>query len=496
MSEALVRAGTQAESERLERLFHQLDANGDGRIDMQELYDGLNSLGYHHISKEHVEEFLRHSDVDGSGDLNMKEFVSYLQDHTKKLHIVFSKLDQNKDGAICINEIVEGFKKMGIFVSENEAAALLYRIDEDNSLDITFEEWWDYLLFHPSSDFDNIIKSWRNTTIVGSVHSQDIQVPDNYSKQDIVTGMWWRHLVAGGVAGAVSRTATAPLERLVAFLRCHGGPMRLGVFASFKWLLKEGGIRGLWRGNGINVLKIPVESAMKFVAYDSLKRLIVNNDKDRDLLLYERFLAGSLAGGITQTCIYPLEVIKTRLTLRHSGEYTGIFDCGKKLYRSAGWEVFYRGYIPNIVGILPYAGIDLIVYETLKRNYLDQLDKAGGSRDTGIWGHGHAIPLLCFGAFSSCVGQTATYPLAVVRTKLQNQAGLNLNLPKEQSVGGLFGGPGLFSYIMRTEGIKGLYRGMVPNLIKVFPAVSISYYVYEKTRELLISDDVTVHKVK
>lgn len=33
------------------------------------------------------------------------------------------------------------------------------------------------------------------------------------------TGMWWRHLVAGGVAGAVSRTCTAPLDRLKVFLQ-------------------------------------------------------------------------------------------------------------------------------------------------------------------------------------------------------------------------------------------------------------------------------------
>ena len=59
-------------------------------------------------------------------------------------------------------------------------------------------------------------------------------------------------------------------------------------------------------------------------------------------------------------------------------------------------------------------------------------------------------------------------------------AGLNLNLPKEQTHAW-----GLFKYILRTEGPKGLYRGMVPNFCKVAPAVSISYFVYERTRERL-----------
>ena len=104
------------------------------------------------------------------------------------------------------------------------------------------------------------------------------------------------------------------------------------VVDAFQWLLKEGGVRGLWRGNGINVFKIAPESAIKFAAYDSLKRL-VRGDVDRELALYERFLAGSMAGGISQTAIYPLEVMKTRLALRRTGEYDGIFDCAKKLYK-------------------------------------------------------------------------------------------------------------------------------------------------------------------
>jgi solute carrier family 25 phosphate transporter 23/24/25/41 len=56
-----------------------------------------------------------------------------------------------------------------------------------------------------------------------------------------------------------------------------------------------------------NRLQIAPESAIKFAAYDTLKRLI-KGDSDRDIQTWERFLAGSLAGGVSQTTIYPLEV--------------------------------------------------------------------------------------------------------------------------------------------------------------------------------------------
>jgi len=60
-----------------------------------------------------------------------------------------------------------------------------------------------------------------------------------------------------------------------------------------------------------------------------------------------------------------LEVLKTRLAIRKSNQYKGIFDCVQIMYYREGMRSFYRGYIPNLLGILPYAGIDLAVYEVI-----------------------------------------------------------------------------------------------------------------------------------
>ena len=62
--------------------------------------------------------------------------------------------------------------------------------------------------------------------------------------------------------------------------------------------------------------------------------------------------------------------MKTRLALRKTGQYKGIFDAAKAIYQLEGLKPFYRGYAPNIIGIIPYAGIDLAIYETLKNMYL------------------------------------------------------------------------------------------------------------------------------
>lgn len=58
-----------------------------------------------------------------------------------------------------------------------------------------------------------------------------------------------------------------------------------------------------------------------------------------------------------------LQVLKTRLTLRKTGQYSGMADCARQILKTEGVRAFYRGYLPNTLGIIPYAGIDLAVYE-------------------------------------------------------------------------------------------------------------------------------------
>nr|CAI5853493.1 unnamed protein product [Callosobruchus analis] len=234
-------------------------------------------------------------------------------------------------------------------------------------------------------------------------------------------------------------------------------------------MVREGGVTGLWRGNGINVLKIAPESALKFAAYEQVKRLIKGDSKNQ-LAIYERFMAGALAGAISQTAIYPMEVLKTRLALRKTGQYKSIADAAYKIYVTEGLMSFYRGYIPNILGIVPYAGIDLAVYETLKKKYITS---HSSNEQPSFW------TLLACGSVSSTLGQMCSYPLALVRTRLQAQVIHPTIDPSSATM------TGMFRTIIEKEGLLGLYRGITPNFVKVIPAVSISYVVYEYSSRLL-----------
>ncbi|XP_076263108.1 short Calcium-binding Mitochondrial Carrier [Rhynchophorus ferrugineus] len=449
------------DEERLEKLFMKLDKNGNGKIDIHDLSDALHEHG---VDQGYAERFLRNSQS-SSGDISLADFIYYVREHEKNLRLHFSNLDKNKDGKIDLEELIRAFCDLGIPLDRKEATNLLQRMDQDGSLNISYDEWRDFLLLAPSNNIQDLITYWRHSTYLDI--GEDMNIPDDFTQSEMQTGMWWRHLAAGGVAGAVSRTCTAPLDRLKVFLQVQPSKQKIGD--CLQNMIKEGGVAGLWRGNGINVLKIAPESAIKFAAYEQVKRLIKGDSKN-SLTIYERFCAGAMAGGISQTAIYPLEVLKTRLALRKTGQYKSIADAAYKIYVGEGLRSFYRGYIPNILGIIPYAGIDLAVYETLKKKYFKT---HSSDEQPSFW------MLLACGSASSTLGQMCSYPLALVRTRLQAQVLHPAIDPSTVTM------TGVFKTIIEKEGVFGLYRGITPNFIKVMPAVSISYVVYEYSSRML-----------
>ncbi|KAL6110427.1 slc25a23 [Pungitius sinensis] len=454
----------QEREKRWAQLFDQLDLNKDGHIDIIELRTGLAGRG---LSKASLEKIVEAGDTNQDGVLDFKEFTQFLRAHEKDLKLMFRSLDKNNDGQIDAAEIQHSLHTIGVEVSLEDATRILQRMDKDGTMTIDWNEWRDFFLFKPLTNIEDVARYWKRSMMLDI--GEQLTVPDDFTEEEKKSGYVWRQLMAGAFAGSVSRTGTAPLDRLKVFRQVHGFvDFKGNVLSSFRYMLKEGGLRSLWRGNGINVLKIAPETAIKFTAYEKIKNLMRSHNEKRNLRVHERFVAGSLAGATAQTAIYPMEVLKTRLTLGKTGQYSGIAVCAKQILQREGITAFYKGYVPNLLSIVPYAGVDLAVYETLKFTWLN---RNRGLADPGV------MVLVGCGAVSSTCGQLASYPLALIRTRMQAQASVK-GAPKPSMLASLHS-------IVTQEGVAGLYRGISPNLLKVIPAVSVSYVVYEYTRIVL-----------
>ncbi|XP_027712585.1 calcium-binding mitochondrial carrier protein SCaMC-1-like [Vombatus ursinus] len=449
---------------RFENLFQKLDRNGDGKVDIIELQEGLKNLGIP-LGQDAEKKIFNIGDTNRDGQLDFGEFMKYLKDHEKKMRLAFKSLDKNNDGKVEASEVVQSLKILGIDISERQAKKILQSIDADGTMSVDWNEWRDYFLLNPAENIEEIVHFWKHSGIdIGD----SLSIPDEFTEEEKRSGQWWRQLLAGGIAGAVSRTSTAPLDRLKVMMQVHGSKSnKMNLVGGFKQMVKEGGIRSLWRGNGVNVIKIAPETAVKFWAYEQYKKWLTSDGAK--LGTVERFISGSAAGITAQTFIYPMEVLKTRLAVAKTGQYSGMYDCAKKILKYEGVKAFYKGYIPNFLGVIPYAGIDLTVYELLKNYWLEHYVE--NSVNPGV------LVLLGCGTLSSTCGQLASYPLSLIRTRMQAQAMVE-GAPQLNMIG-------LFKRIVSREGIFGLYRGITPNFMKVLPAVSISYVVYEKMKESL-----------
>ncbi len=160
-------------------------------------------------------------------------------------------------------------------------------------------------------------------------------------------------------------------------------------------------------------------------------------------------------------------MIRTRLGVAPVGTYKGISDCAKQVYTKEGMRAFYRGITPSMTGIIPYAGTDIATFEIVKQYMVERYD-----------GEPPGYVLIGTGMFASSVAQFVSYPFALVRTRLQAQ-GMGGETNRYN---------GMVDVVIKTvqrEGLPGLYKGLLPNLLKLAPAAGISWYTFEKAKILM-----------
>nr|CAB3449259.1 unnamed protein product [Digitaria exilis] len=282
-----------------------------------------------------------------------------------------------------------------------------------------------------------------------------------------------RRLVSGAIAGAVSRTFVAPLETIRTHLMVGsvGADSMAGVF---QWIMQNEGWTGLFRGNAVNVLRVAPSKAIEHFTYDTAKKFLTPKaDEPPKIPIPTPLVAGALAGVASTLCTYPMELIKTRVTIEKD-VYDNVAHAFVKILREEGPSELYRGLTPSLIGVVPYAACNFYAYETLKKLYRRATGRRPGA-DVG------AAATLLIGSAAGAIASTATFPLEVARKQMQV---------------GAVGGRQVYRHvlhamycILKREGAAGLYRGLGPSCIKLMPAAGISFMCYEACKKILVDKE-------
>lgn len=284
-----------------------------------------------------------------------------------------------------------------------------------------------------------------------------------------------KYLLYGGIAGVVSRTATAPLERLKIINQVEfetvGPRYRDGVFRSLARLAREEGLVGFWRGNGINSVRIFPTTAVRFYTYEVQKRWLLDEGYSpfpNDGMT--RVAAGGMAGVIASTVTYPLDLLRSRLsgqTASDAVRYASSWDACKHIFRTEGVRGFFKGLLISLAGVGPFAAVNFASYETI--NKLREQH----------FGAGKPSPLsgMLVGGVAGGLAVMCTYPLDLLRRRMMIQ--------------GIGGEPVRYTNsfqataaIWRQEGFMGFWRGLWPCNLKVIPASALTFWTMETCKLL------------
>ncbi|EMS54657.1 hypothetical protein TRIUR3_25274 [Triticum urartu] len=203
----------------------------------------------------------------------------------------------------------------------------------------------------------------------------------------------------------------------------------IGFVQAMAEIGKEEGIKGYWKGNLPQVIRIIPYSAVQLFSYEVYK------------------------------VTYPLDVLRLRLAVQ-SGHST-MSQVALNMLREEGLASFYGGLGPSLIGIAPYIAVNFCVFDLMKKSVPE---KYKSRPETSL-----ATALL-----SATFATLMCYPLDTVRRQMQMK-GTPYNTIFDAIPG-----------IVERDGLVGLYRGFVPNALKNLPNSSIKLTAFD-TMKILIS---------
>jgi solute carrier family 25 (adenine nucleotide translocator) protein 4/5/6/31 len=271
-------------------------------------------------------------------------------------------------------------------------------------------------------------------------------------------------LLVGGGIGAISKTVMAPVERVKLLMQTMDSNPDViagkverykSIGDCFSRVYAEQGLKAFWRGNLVNCLRYPPQQGSALAFNDAINDLFPVYDSKKQFWqsLAVKLTSGGLAGGAANTICYPFDYARTRLASdvkKGGGQFKGIWDCISTTVKSQGITGLYTGWSVTVAGAFVYRAGQLGLFKQIQ-------DLNPYKNDKGT-----------LGAVSAFVSVTAArtaimpfnYPFDTVRRRMMLQSEKPV---AERLYKGSFD---CFNKVLAKEGLKGMYKGMIPELFR------------------------------
>ena len=447
---------------RLRATFRKYDVDSSGELSLKELGSALSDLGCPTSEAELIGVFKK-VDVNGSSSVSFQEFCTLFDEAS--LRHVFKQFDCDNSGCITVEELRKALAALDVHVTAQQAQTLLAAVDTSKDGVVSFDEFKKFFETVPMADLRRVSQKWLQLSGIDTGSDLSVPVPPSHLPL-------WRFVLAGGLGGVFSRTATAPLERVR--IEAQVGDSVRGVFSSMRHIASTSGNgwRALFAGNGANCLRVFPHAGVACLTYASLVKFLPSDGQlDRYEYLW-RASAGGCAGVVATVCTYPLDVVRTRLAVHgNQAEYRTVTSALRHVYATGN---LWKGIRPTLYAVAPFVAIQQATYDVIKMSAME---------------YGQVKPSVGFfltcGAAAGLCAQSVVYPLDMVRRRMQAdvvstgaktaEGAAAVNTTK-RAVVSHYTWLALRS-VVKEEGTRGLFRGMWPTFMKVAPAVAVSVTV-------------------
>ncbi|KAF4080816.1 hypothetical protein AMELA_G00175540 [Ameiurus melas] len=282
--------------------------------------------------------------------------------------------------------------------------------------------------------------------------------------------------LAGSAAGLVTRAIISPMDVLkirfqlqverVSSSRPEG--KYSSIMQACRCILGEEGPSAFWKGHVAAQMLSVCYGAVQFASFQELTELIHKNTSYNSQAAGVHFLCGGMAACSATVACQPLDTLRTRFAAQGEPKvYRNLRHAVRTMYIQDGVLTFYRGLIPTLVAVFPYAGLQFFSYNVLKK----LLERDGKTSKGGLQS-------LLSGSIAGVISKTLTYPFDLFKKRLQ-VGGFEEARAHFGQVRSYRGFVDCAVCIAREEGLAAFFKGLSPSLIKAAMSTGLTFFFYE-----------------